>query len=151
MVRQWAHDGGPEKLAAVLRDPKMRERLRKEIAPRAGTWTDMLTNFEKARNHRFEGRSIAQVADMLDKDPVDAICDLLVDEELEVSYVSAGGNLATLPKFVSHPLSMVGFAREAASRVVFMDHGRIVEMNTPERFFSSPQEVRTKEFLAQVR
>ena len=45
---------------------------------------------------------------MLDRDPVDVVCDLLVDEALEVSYVSAGGNLATLPKFVSHPLSMVG-------------------------------------------
>jgi N-acyl-D-amino-acid deacylase len=45
---------------------------------------------------------------MLDRHPVDAICDLLVDESLEVSYVSAGGNAATLPKFVSHPLSMVG-------------------------------------------
>ena len=45
---------------------------------------------------------------MLDRDPVDVVCDLLVDEALEASYVSAGGNLATLPKFVSHPLSMVG-------------------------------------------
>jgi N-acyl-D-amino-acid deacylase len=67
-----------------------------------------LTNFRKPANHRFEGRSILQVADMLDRDPVDVVCDLLVDEALEVSYVSAGGNLATLPKFVSHPLSMVG-------------------------------------------
>ena len=39
MVPQWAHDGGPEKLAGVLRDPKTRERLRKEMAPRAGTWS----------------------------------------------------------------------------------------------------------------
>ena len=79
------------------------------MGPRAASWHDMwLTNFRKAKNHRFEGRSIAQVADMLDRDPVDVVCDLLADEDLEVSYVSAGGNLATLPKFVSHPLSMVG-------------------------------------------
>jgi N-acyl-D-amino-acid deacylase len=109
LVPQWAHDGGPEKVKAILADPKMRERLRTEMAPRAGSWQDMwLTNFRKHANHRFEGRSIAQAADMLDRDPIDAVCDLLVDENLEVSYVSAGGNLATLPKFVSHPLSMVG-------------------------------------------
>ena len=79
------------------------------MGPRASSWGDMwLTNFRKPANHRFEGRSILQVADMLDRDPVDVVCDLLVDEALEVSYVSAGGNLATLPKFVSHPLSMVG-------------------------------------------
>ncbi len=109
LLPQWTHDGGYDKLTAILADPQMRSRLRREMAPRATTWQDMwLTNFKKPANHRFEGRSIAQVADMLDRDPIDAICDLLVEEDLEVAYVSAGGNLATLPRFVSHPLSMVG-------------------------------------------
>src|SRR5262249_54393463 len=106
---QWTHDGGPENLMEVLRDPKNRTKLRADMGPRASSWGDMwLTNFKKQANHRFEGRSIQQNADMLDRDTVDVVCDLLVDEALEVSYVSAGGNLATLPKFVSHPLSMVG-------------------------------------------
>jgi N-acyl-D-amino-acid deacylase len=79
------------------------------MAPRAAAWQDMwLTNFKQPRHHWFEGRSIAEVSERMDKDPVDAVCDLLVEEDLEVCYVSAGGNLATLPKFVSHPLSMVG-------------------------------------------
>lgn len=109
LLPQWTHDGGPERLTEVLRDPATRARLRQDMGPRASSWGDMwLTNFHKAANHRFEGRSIQQAADMLDRDPVDVVCDLLVDEALEVSYVSAGGNLATLPKFVSHPLSMVG-------------------------------------------
>jgi N-acyl-D-amino-acid deacylase len=109
LLPQWTHDGGYERLKAVLSDPKQRERLRKDMGPRASSWQDMwLTNFKKQANHRFEGRSIAQVADMMDRDPIDVVCDILADEDLEVSYVSAGGNLATLPKFVSHPLSMVG-------------------------------------------
>src|SRR6266511_4063637 len=45
---------------------------------------------------------------MAGKHVVDALCDLLLDEDLQVSYVSAGGNGNTLPKFVAHPLSMVG-------------------------------------------
>jgi N-acyl-D-amino-acid deacylase len=45
---------------------------------------------------------------MMGRDPVDAILDLMLAENLEVSYVSAGGNAATLPKFIGHPLSMVG-------------------------------------------
>jgi N-acyl-D-amino-acid deacylase len=45
---------------------------------------------------------------MMGKDEIDAICDLLLAEDLQVSYVSAGANTATLPKFVSHLLSMVG-------------------------------------------
>ena len=109
LLPQWTHSGGPETLTEVLRDPKNRAKLRADMGPRASSWGDMwLTNFHKPANHRFEGRSIQQTADMLDRDPVDVVCDLLVDEALEVSYVSAGGNLATLPKFVSHPLSMVG-------------------------------------------
>jgi N-acyl-D-amino-acid deacylase len=107
MVPQWAHDGGPERLKAALRTG--RERLRKEMEPRAGSWTDIwLTNFKHHHHHRFEGRSIAEVAEITGKDPVDAVCDLLLAEDLQVSYVSASGHGATLPKFVSHPLSMVG-------------------------------------------
>lgn len=109
MLPQWTHDGGYGSLMAILRDPGQRERLRRDMAPRAGAWQDMwLTNFKQARHHWFEGRSIAEVSERMDKDPIDAICDLLVEEDLEVCYVSAGGNLSTLPKFVSHPLSMVG-------------------------------------------
>ncbi len=109
LIPQWAHDGGPEQLLARLRDPGLRERLRQDIGPRAASWQDMwLTNFRHAHHHKFEGRSIAEVAALMGRDPVDALCELLVAEHLEVAYVSAGGNAATLPKFVSHPLSMVG-------------------------------------------
>ncbi|MCY4555356.1 MAG: glutamine ABC transporter ATP-binding protein GlnQ, partial [Chloroflexi bacterium] len=44
----------------------------------------------------------------------------------------------------------MGFAREVASRVVFMDEGEIVEVGTPEHFFVAPTEERTKRFLEQI-
>jgi ABC-type polar amino acid transport system ATPase subunit len=44
----------------------------------------------------------------------------------------------------------MGFAREVASRIVFMADGEIVEAGTPEHFFTNPQEERTKQFLAQI-
>ena len=44
----------------------------------------------------------------------------------------------------------MGFARQVADRVVFMDRGEIVEMNAPEAFFSNPQHERTKLFLSQI-
>jgi N-acyl-D-amino-acid deacylase len=79
------------------------------MEPRAASWQDMwLTYFKRQENHRFEGRSIAQVAEMVGRNVVDALCDLLLTEDLQISFVSAGANMATLPKFVSHPLSMVG-------------------------------------------
>jgi general L-amino acid transport system ATP-binding protein len=44
----------------------------------------------------------------------------------------------------------MGFAREVANRIVFMDEGQIVESDEPERFFNHPQHQRTKLFLSQI-
>ncbi len=70
----WTHDGGPEKLKEVLRSEDGRERLRREIGPRAPTWHDMwLTYFKRPENHQYEGRSVSEIAEMMGKHPVDAI------------------------------------------------------------------------------
>jgi N-acyl-D-amino-acid deacylase len=79
------------------------------MAPRAASWDEMwITHLKRPEHHRFEGRSLAEVAELQGKDVVDAVCDLLLLEDQQVSYVSAGANAATLPTFVSHPLYMVG-------------------------------------------
>jgi polar amino acid transport system ATP-binding protein len=44
----------------------------------------------------------------------------------------------------------MGFAKEVATRVLFMDEGRILEENTPAEFFENPQNPRAKEFLSKV-
>jgi ABC-type polar amino acid transport system ATPase subunit len=44
----------------------------------------------------------------------------------------------------------MGFAREAADRVVMMDEGVIIEVGTPEHFFEQPTEERTKRFLSKI-
>jgi N-acyl-D-amino-acid deacylase len=83
--------------------------MRKEMEPRGSSWHDMwLTYFKQPKNHRYEGHSVAEVAELMDKHVVDAMCDLLIEEDLQVSFVSAGANGLTLSRFVSHPMSMVG-------------------------------------------
>ena len=105
----WVHEGGPERLKQALADEDARERLRGEVVPRAPTWHDMwLTYFKRPENHQYEGRSIAEIAEMRKQDPVDALCDLLIEEDLQTCYVAEGLNQKTLPAFVTHPLSMVG-------------------------------------------
>jgi len=105
----WAHDGGPDRLREALRSEEARGRFRKEVVPRAQSWHEMwMTYFRQPHNHKYEGHSVAEVAEMMGKEPVDAMCDLLIDEDLQVSFISAGVNGFTLPKFVSHPMSMVG-------------------------------------------
>ena len=44
----------------------------------------------------------------------------------------------------------MGFAREVASRVIFMDEGRIVEEAPPKEFFENPKDARLKEFLSKI-
>ena len=105
----WVHEGGPERLKEALADEDARERLRGEVVPRAPTWHDMwLTYFKRPENHQYEGRSIAEIAEMRSQNPVDALCDLLIEEDLQTCYVAEGLNQKTLPAFVTHPLSMVG-------------------------------------------
>ena len=48
---------------------------------------------------------------------------------------------------VSHEM---GFASQVADRMIFMDDGQIVEVNTPQAFFNNPQSDRTKLFLSQI-
>jgi len=82
---------------------------------------------------------------MLFDEPTSALDPELVGEVLEVmkALVLEGMTMVV----VSHEM---GFAREVAHRVIFMDEGLIVEENTPENIFSNPQNERTRNFLGKV-
>ncbi len=102
----WAKDGGPERIMAALKDKSDRERMKKEISTEV-LHTNWLTNFTKSHNKIYEGKSITDVAEMRSQEPLDAIFDLLIDENLGISVVSLGTNQHTLPAFVSHPYGMI--------------------------------------------
>ena len=82
---------------------------------------------------------------MLFDEPTSALDPEMVKEVLETMVDLAKEGMTML--VVTHEM---GFAREVADRVVFMDAGQIVEANTPDRFFSNPQHARTKLFLSQI-
>ncbi len=105
----WAHDGGPERLKQVLASEEGRERLRAEVVPRSLGWDEMwLTYFKSPANKVYEGKSIEMVAEMRKQHPVDALCDLLLEEDLRVSYFADAVDARTIPDLVAHPLYMVG-------------------------------------------
>jgi len=109
MFPDWVHDGGPDRLCEALRSPEARARLRSEVAPRGQSWQDIwLTYFKQPHNHVYEGCSVAEVAAMRKQHPVDALCDLLIEEDLQISYTALSGDASSLPRFLAHPLSMVG-------------------------------------------
>jgi len=82
---------------------------------------------------------------MLFDEPTSALDPEMIKEVLEVMVELAQGGMTMI--VVSHEM---GFARAVADRVVFMADGQIVEVGTPEHFFTNPREDRTKLFLSQI-
>jgi len=82
---------------------------------------------------------------MLFDEPTSALDPELVGDVLEVMRDMKATGMTML--VVSHEMN---FAREAADRVIFMDNGNIIEEGTPEKIFVSPDNQRTKSFLARV-
>jgi general L-amino acid transport system ATP-binding protein len=82
---------------------------------------------------------------MLFDEPTSALDPEMVKEVLETMVSLAEEGMTML--CVTHEM---GFARQVANRVIFMDAGQIIEMNEPEAFFSHPQHERTKLFLSQI-
>ncbi len=83
---------------------------------------------------------------MLFDEPTSALDPEMVKEVLNVMRSLATDDHMTM-MVVTHEM---GFAKEVASRIIFMDSGHIIEENTPDKFFSEPKEDRTKEFLSKV-
>jgi len=82
---------------------------------------------------------------MLFDEPTSALDPEMIGEVLDVMKNLAGEGMTMV--VVTHEM---GFAREVADRVVFMDGGAIVEIGSPEHFFSNPTHDRTKLFLSQI-
>src|SRR5688500_17084028 len=82
---------------------------------------------------------------MLFDEPTSALDPEMVKEVLDTMVQLAHEGMTMM--VVTHEM---GFARQVADRVIFMDYGQIVEMNTPGEFFKNPQHERTRLFLSQI-
>ena len=82
---------------------------------------------------------------MLFDEPTSALDPEMVKEVLDV--IKELANEGMTMAIVTHEM---GFAKEVADRVIFVDDGKIVENGTPENVFNNPTNERTKEFLAKV-
>jgi general L-amino acid transport system ATP-binding protein len=82
---------------------------------------------------------------MLFDEPTSALDPEMINEVLDTMKDLARDGMTMI--VVTHEM---GFAREVADRVVFMADGQIVEVGTPEHFFTAPSEERTKRFLSQI-
>lgn len=139
---------GPVKLLKMPKaeaEAKAMELLeRVGLADRASAYPSQLSGGQKQRIAIV--RALCMSPDvMLFDEPTSALDPEMVGEVLALMKELAEQGMTMI--VVTHEM---GFAREVATRVVFMDGGRIVEENEPNAFFDSPQNPRLKEFLSKV-
>jgi N-acyl-D-amino-acid deacylase len=111
----WIQEGGPGPLKERLADRAARQRLRTELRARGAAytspegWADVrLGAFSRPENLHWESRTLADVMNERGVDAIDAMCDLLLSEDLRVNQVTSGPWHETMHHFVVHPVGMFG-------------------------------------------
>lgn len=121
------------------------ELLRKvDIPDKAGAYPSQLSGGQQQRVAIARGLAMKPKI-MLFDEPTSALDPEMINEVLDVMKSLAREGMTMV--CVTHEM---GFAREVADRVIFMDDGNLVEQNSPEEFFHNPQNRRTQDFLSKI-
>ena len=114
------------------------------LADRANAYPNQLSGGQKQRIAIVRALCMEPQV-MLFDEPTSALDPEMVGEVLDVMKQLAHEGMTMV--VVTHEM---GFAREVADRVIFMDEGHIIEEGTPEQIFDAPQQPRTQDFLKKV-
>ena len=114
------------------------------LSDKADSYPGQLSGGQKQRIAIARARAMEPDI-MLFDEPTSALDPEMVGEVLEVMKNLANAGMTMV--VVTHEM---GFAREVASRVLFMDDGMVVEEGSPEKLFGNPQNQRTKDFLGKI-
>ena len=114
------------------------------LADRANAYPSQLSGGQKQRIAIVRALCMEPQV-MLFDEPTSALDPEMVGEVLDVMKQLAHEGMTMV--VVTHEM---GFAREVADRVIFMDEGKIIEEGTPEEIFNNPQQARTQDFLRKV-
>jgi ABC-type polar amino acid transport system ATPase subunit len=134
-----------KKLSDAEAEQVARDLLRKVgLEDKASSYPGQLSGGQKQRIAIARALAMSPKV-MLFDEPTSALDPEMVGEVLEVMKSLARGGMTMI--VVTHEM---GFAREVASRVVFMDGGKIVEEGKPDELFAHPRHPRTQEFLSKV-
>ena len=139
---------GPMKLlgkSQVEAEQQAQELLdRVGLGDRAGSYPNQLSGGQKQRVAIVRALCMEPEV-MLFDEPTSALDPEMVGEVLEVMKELARNGMTMV--VVTHEM---GFAREVANRVIFIDEGKIMEEGTPEQIFTNPQHPRLRDFLSKV-
>ena len=110
LLPYWVHAGGPTALMQRIKDRRIRDEIGDSVDPQWGMTLDhyIFSHIKSDQNKEWEGRSLTDLAKSRGARMVDAICDLLIEEDLEVAFVARTGNPDNIRTIVKHPAQMVG-------------------------------------------
>jgi N-acyl-D-amino-acid deacylase len=115
LIPTWVQAGGPIRAKERLADQAVRDRIRRDLEERgvlfagAGGLREIRIGYlHRPANLQWEGRTLGELIDATGKDPVDALCDLLIDENLSPNEVTTGPHTDGIRRFLRHPIGMVG-------------------------------------------
>jgi general L-amino acid transport system ATP-binding protein len=135
-VRRWARDRAEQAAMQLLERVGIPEQAHKYPAQLSGGQQQRVAI----------ARALAmQPKIMLFDEPTSALDPEMISEVLDVMRELAGTGMTML--CVTHEM---GFARAVANRMVFFDHGQVVEVGPPQQIFEAPQHERTRRFLSQI-
>src|SRR6187455_2849373 len=154
MIPPWVQAGGPVPTKERLADPSIRDRIRRELGERGvlyagrGGWHDVrLGAFTRPDLLAWEGRTLGELVDARGADPVDVLCDVLLEEDLRVNQVTPGPWTESLRDFLRHPVGMIGtdstFVGEKPSPRTYGSYPRILgQFVRDERLLSLEEAIR---------
>lgn len=133
------------KTSKAIAEEQARELLVKvNIPDKADAYPTQLSGGQQQRVAIARGLAMRPKI-MLFDEPTSALDPEMINEVLDVMKNLAREGMTMV--CVTHEM---GFAREVADRVIFMDEGKMVEANTPEEFFKNPKNERTQAFLSKI-
>ena len=106
----WVHDGGPTELMNRIKQRSVRDEIGDSVDPQWGMTLDhyIISNVKTDANKEWEGRSLTDLATARGQRMIDAICEMLIQEDLEVAFVARTGNNENIRTIVKHDAQMVG-------------------------------------------
>jgi N-acyl-D-amino-acid deacylase len=109
VIPEWAHDGGVPELLRRMEDEAERAKMAADPTFLGWNYRQLLVaNFKEPRYKRFEGKPVADIAEALGKSLIDTLCDLLLDENLDLVLIGTNGNPVNVREFIKHPTTMLG-------------------------------------------
>jgi N-acyl-D-amino-acid deacylase len=108
ILPEWLQEGGPDRMIERLKDSEVRQRILTEVATRTSSTIDLsdirVSSVGSQKNKHVEGKNLLELEEAMGRPLIDAVCDLLVEEDLNVSMILFIADEEDVQTILKHPL-----------------------------------------------